>query len=90
MPEHQEPGRDEVANASELAWRRMTEYVDLWEQAASKLSRSEYHADDLLDDWFTLWAKWVRDTSAAATVLWSAYAPAVDRRANHQGGHDGP
>jgi hypothetical protein len=53
--------------------RRLGEYVDVWERGTSKLLSSTYRSEDLLDDWFALWGKLVRDTTAAAAVTWKAY-----------------
>ena len=56
-----------------LATGRMEEYAQLWEGAAAKFSDSSYRSEDLIDDWFTCWGKWVRDSTALATVGWKAW-----------------
>jgi hypothetical protein len=73
MREPRRGAADPVAQLSALAERRVTEYVDLWEHAVSRLANSEYHSEDLLDDWFSWWGKWVRDSTAATAWLWRAY-----------------
>ena len=60
------------AEMSALWSRRLSEYVDVWERGTSKLLSSTYRSEDLLDDWFALWGKVVRDTTAAAAVAWKA------------------
>jgi hypothetical protein len=50
--------------------RRMREYGELWEGAAAKLRDSSYRSEDLLDDWFRLWGKAVRDMTAGPALLW--------------------
>jgi hypothetical protein len=65
-------GADALGQASALAAERLGEYVELWQSATAKLLRSEYHAEDLIDDWFTWWGKVLRDTTAAMTVVWGA------------------
>ena len=51
---------------------RVDEYRQLWERAAHRLVNEEYHAEDLVDDWFTWWGKVVRDTTALAAITWQA------------------
>jgi hypothetical protein len=67
---------------------RLNEYVDVWERAASRLVKDEYHAEDLLDDWFTLWGKWVRDSTAASALAWRAYAGESDVTSGEGRGRD--
>ena len=55
-----------------LATGRMEEYAQLWEGAAAKFSDSSYRSEDLIDDWFKLWGKAIRDMTAGAAVLWTA------------------
>jgi hypothetical protein len=50
--------------------RRMGEYGELWEGAATKLRGSSYRSEDLLDDWFRFWGKAVRDMTAGPALLW--------------------
>jgi hypothetical protein len=52
--------------------RRLREYGELWEGAAGKLRDSSYRSEDLLDDWFRLWGKAVRDLTAGSALLWGA------------------
>lgn len=49
---------------------RLDEYRQLWERAATRLVHEEYHAEDLVDDWFNWWGKVVRDTTAMAALAW--------------------
>jgi hypothetical protein len=63
-----------------LATRRQAEYVELWEGAARKLMSSSYRSEDLLDDWFRLWGKTVRDLTAVAAVWWDAAVGGAPRR----------
>jgi hypothetical protein len=51
----------------------MNQYIDVWESAASRLVAQEYHAEDLVDDWFSWWGKWMRDSTAFATLVWRTY-----------------
>jgi hypothetical protein len=69
---------EDVARATTQMSGRLNEYVEVWERAASRLVKDEYHAEDLLDDWFTLWGKWVRDSTAATALAWRAYAGETD------------
>jgi hypothetical protein len=48
---------------------RLTRYVDLWTSASAKLSTDDYHADDLVDDWFRWIGMLVRDATATATII---------------------
>jgi hypothetical protein len=57
---------------SELAARRLTEYVELWESVMARMAAAEYHSEDLVDDWFSWWGKVARDSTAAATFAWRA------------------
>ena len=52
-----------------LATGRMEEYAQLWEGAAAKFSDSSYRSEDLIDDWFKLWGKAIRDMTAGAALL---------------------
>jgi hypothetical protein len=58
---------------SELAARRLTEYVELWESVMARMADSQYHSEDLVDDWFSWWGKVARDSTAAAAFAWRAY-----------------
>lgn len=62
---------DEGADPARLAGR-LDEYRQLWERAAHRLVNEDYHAEDLVDDWFALWGKVVRDATALAAVSWQA------------------
>lgn len=53
-----------------MAAQRITEYVDVWERAVARLVDGDYHSEDLVEDAFALWGKWVRDSTAAAAMLW--------------------
>jgi hypothetical protein len=52
--------------------QRFTEYLQLWEGAAAKFSRSAYRSEDLVDDWFNFCGKTVRDITAGTALLWGA------------------
>ncbi len=85
-----EDGRPDLAG---LVTRRLEEYVELWEGAAAKLRDSSYRSEHLLDDWFRLWGKAVRDMTAGAALLWSAGAgsappPSANRDHNRTRGAD--
>jgi hypothetical protein len=56
-----------------LLAQRAGEYLAVWESAAARLVNAEYHSEDLIDDWFTCWGKWVRDSTALATIGWKAW-----------------
>jgi hypothetical protein len=70
-----------------LVTRRLEEYVSLWEGAATKLRDSSYRSEDLLEDWFRLWGKAVRDMTAGAALFWGAgagNAPQAGANRNHR------
>jgi hypothetical protein len=55
---------------------RLPRYVDLWQSASAKLSTGSYHAEDLVDDWFSWVGLVARDAMATATlILREASAP---------------
>jgi len=60
-----------------LVGSRLGNYVDLWESANAKLSSGDYHADDLVDDWFRWLGLASRDTAAAATLVLGGMASAA-------------
>ena len=77
MPDQTDPGgadRDALGPETTTIGRRVNEYVDIWEKAASRLLAADYHAEDFVDDWFAWWGKWARDSAAAVTVAWRNYA----------------
>ena len=55
-----------------LMSQRCAEYLQLWEGAAAKFSRSAYRSEDLIDDWFAFCGKAVRDITAGTALLWGA------------------
>lgn len=61
-----DPWRD----AQSMAAERLTGYVDVWERSVRRLADGNYHSEDLVEDAFTLWGKWVRDSMAAAALTW--------------------
>jgi hypothetical protein len=83
------PGGDDV---TALAAARLRGYVQLYEGATAKLTRSEYHAEDLLDDAFRWWGMAVRDATTAATLAWRAYGdgPGDGGGGGGPGGETGP
>lgn len=60
---------DDVTRAAAMARRRLDGYLAQWEQTAAKLRRSEYRADDLVEDCFRVWGNSLRDAWALAAVL---------------------
>lgn len=52
-----------------LAGERLGQHADLWRSATAKLTRGDYHADDLVDDWFRWVGMVARDTTAAASIV---------------------
>jgi hypothetical protein len=58
----------------DLMAERLTGYVELWEQAAAKLGSGDYHADDLVDDWFRWMGMVARDTTATAVMAFGGMA----------------
>lgn len=70
---------DQAPDPSRLVDRRLREYGELWEGAAGKLRDSSYRSEDLLDDWFRLWGKAVRDLTAGSALLWGAGAGRAPR-----------
>ena len=65
-------GQDEWRDLVRLAAGRTEEYAQLWEGAVAKLRDSSYRSEDLIDDWFKLWGKAMRDMTAGAALLWTA------------------
>jgi hypothetical protein len=65
-------GDGEFPDVSLLA-ERAGEYLAVWESAAARLVNAEYHSEDLVDDWFTCWGKWVRDSTALVTIGWKTW-----------------
>jgi hypothetical protein len=59
--------------------RRVEDYVELWEGALEKFRRSDYHAEDLLTDWFQLCGNALRDATAISTLIWRAAGTSVSR-----------
>jgi phytoene dehydrogenase-like protein len=76
----EEPAQRGPFDAERLAGR-VDEYRQLWERAAHRLVHEEYHAEDLVDDWFTLVGKVVRDTTALAAMSWQAGSEQARRQA---------
>lgn len=74
---------DPIAAAAQMS-RRLNEYVDVWERALARLVDADYHAEDLIDDWFSLWGKWVRDITAATALTWSSATAEADARAREE------
>jgi hypothetical protein len=70
-----------------MAARRAAEYAELWEHTMTRLANSEYHSEDLLDDWFSWWGKLVRDTTASAAWAWRGFVD--DRSRQTDVGPDG-
>jgi hypothetical protein len=72
-PDERDPaGRRPNPDPTALATARLGEYVELWERVVGKMTRADYHSEDLIDDWFTWWGKCVRDVTAASAMAWSA------------------
>jgi hypothetical protein len=67
------PFGEAFGDLSSLWGRRLNEYVEVWDRGVSKLLSSSYHAEDLLDDWFSLWGKAVRDSTTAMAATWQAF-----------------
>lgn len=65
-------GRDPAA----LLQERMAQYGELWNGARTKLAAGDYHAEDLVDDWFRWWGMAARDAIAAVALI----ADAVPRQ----------
>ena len=63
---------DHSDGVSAMFRRRFDEYITQWEGAADKVRRSEYHAEDLLDDCFRFWGNALRDATTIATLMWRA------------------
>jgi len=62
-------GAGDPDDLSALLGERLTRYVDLWRSASAKLSTDDYHADDLVDDWFRWIGMLVRDATATVTII---------------------
>lgn len=54
----------------DLANHRMTQYVERWESAMSKMAASDYHSEDFVDDWFSFLGGMMRDATAAGALSW--------------------
>jgi uncharacterized heparinase superfamily protein len=67
-----------------LLARRLTEYVDLWESVAAKLTTATYRSENLVDDWFRFWGKAARDVTAGTALMWGAAATAAQRDRSNQ------
>jgi hypothetical protein len=61
--------------------QRLGEYLQLWEGAAAKFSRSAYRSEDLIDDWFTFCGQAVRDFTAGTALMWGAGGMGVPQQA---------
>jgi hypothetical protein len=48
---------------------RWTRYVDLAAASGAKLTAGDYHADDLVDDWFRWVGLVAQDVTAAVTLV---------------------
>lgn len=62
-------GGSDPTDPRALAGERLAQYADLWRTATAKLTRGEYHAEDLVDDWFRWVGMVARDSTAAASVV---------------------
>jgi hypothetical protein len=71
-----------------LLAQRAGEYFTVWESAAARLVNAEYHSEDLIDDWFTCWGKWVRDSTALATIGWRAWVAEGQATRRQDGAND--
>ena len=71
------------ADAGDLLGPRMAQYVDLWESAQAKLTAGDYHAEDLVEDWFRWMGLVARDATAAVVVALGATPPTLT--ADHTG-----
>jgi hypothetical protein len=60
-----------------LLSRRLAEYLELWEGAATRMSSSTYRSEHLLDDWFRFCGMAARDMTAGAALMWGATRPAA-------------
>jgi hypothetical protein len=49
---------------------------------------ADYRSEDLVDDWFTCWGKWVRDSTAMAALTWKRFVAEVPDTADPRGGTD--
>lgn len=58
-----------TADPRQLIGERLGQYTELWQSASAKLSRGDYHAEDLVDDWFRWVGMVARDSTAAATLI---------------------
>ena len=76
-------GTDMEAMAS-----RASEYVEVWERAANRMVNADYRSEDLVDDWFTCWGKWVRDSTAMAALTWKRFVAEVPDSAEPRRGTD--
>lgn len=54
---------------------RLAQYADLWRSAGTKLAAADYHADDLVTDWFRWVGLAARDTTAVVAVALRAARP---------------
>jgi len=78
-----------LQEAADLAARRMTEYVELWESAMSRMAASDYHSEDFVDDWFAWLGKCMRDSTAMTTLAMQGYASGPRRQDDSGDSADG-
>jgi hypothetical protein len=69
--------QDDGPDVGRLLARRLAEYVDLWESAATKLTTGTYRSEDLVDDWFRWWGKAARDVTAGTALIWGTATTAA-------------
>lgn len=68
--------RDGDPDVGRLLARRLAEYAELWEGAATRLTSSSYRSEHLLEDWFRFCGMAARDVTAGAALVWGAARPA--------------
>ncbi len=56
-------------DAATLFRQRIAQYGELWNGARAKLAAGDYHAEDLVDDWFRWWGMAARDATAAVALM---------------------
>jgi hypothetical protein len=67
---------------------RASEYVEVWERAANRMVNADYRSEDLIDDWFTCWGKWVRDSTAVTALTWKRFVAEVPNATEPRRGRD--
>lgn len=56
---------------------RLSPYLAQYEAASAKLAEGDYHAEDLLDDWFRFVGRMAKDMTAATAMLMESFSMTI-------------